>query len=231
MHLSPRLMAVARSVKAGNVIADIGADHAALSCYLVESKITPRAIIGELTDGPCQRAREEVARAGLRDWIEVRQGDGLAVIKSGEIQTAVIAGMGGNTICGILDRSAYLVPEITQIVLQPMNRIPEVRQMAADRGWKIIDEGAVWDKDYYLYLVLSPGEQQPYELSPKELELGPVLILKNNQPDTIQYFRWLYDKYLRIVRGIPDYAGDRALNERARYSRMCQWIKEVLECA
>ena len=55
MRISSRLMSIADLVIAGEPVADIGSDHALLACYLVDEGRCPRAICGELGEGPYRR--------------------------------------------------------------------------------------------------------------------------------------------------------------------------------
>ncbi|MGQ9558791.1 MAG: class I SAM-dependent methyltransferase, partial [Desulfurispora sp.] len=102
MQLSARLSAIAGLIPAGSVVVDVGTDHARLPVYLVRSGRCPRALATEINRQPWQRARAAVAEAGLSDRIAVRLGDGLAPLRPGEADVAVLAGMGGGPIGRIL---------------------------------------------------------------------------------------------------------------------------------
>ena len=58
-------------------------------------KSVPSAIAMDVRPGPLSRARENITRYGLEDYIETRLSDGLAKLEPGEGDTLVIAGMGG----------------------------------------------------------------------------------------------------------------------------------------
>ena len=72
-----RLCAIAGMVTKGNRLADVGCDHGYLSIYLVEERIVPSAIAMDVRPGPLSRARENISRYGLEDYIETRLSDGL----------------------------------------------------------------------------------------------------------------------------------------------------------
>ena len=90
-----RLRAIAGMVTKGNRLADVGCDHGYLSIWLVSEKTVPSAIAMDVRPGPLSRARENITRYGLEDYIETRLSDGLAKLEPGEGDTLVIAGMGG----------------------------------------------------------------------------------------------------------------------------------------
>lgn len=94
MELSRRLEKIASYVPDQAVLADIGSDHALLPVYLVQNGKIAAAVAGELNDGPYLAARKQVDGTGTQDRISVRKGDGLSVLRRGEADTVVIAGMG-----------------------------------------------------------------------------------------------------------------------------------------
>ena len=103
IRLSARLIRVADFVQKGVKVADIGSDHAYLPCYLcLRDKVTT-VIAGELNEGPYQLAQNQVQRFGLEDRIDERRGNGLQVLRAGEVDVVTIAGMGGGLISKILD--------------------------------------------------------------------------------------------------------------------------------
>ena len=95
MQLSIRMQAVADMVTPGGRIADIGTDHGYVPIYLVEQNKADHAIAMDVRKGPLARAGENIVRFGCSDRIETRLSDGLAMLKPGEADTVIIAGMGG----------------------------------------------------------------------------------------------------------------------------------------
>jgi len=103
--LSQRLLTLAQMVPRGARVADIGTDHAFLPCYLVKEKISPYVIGVEVKKGPYKKACFSVNKYNLEEQIELRLGNGLTVLKPGEVNTVVLAGMGGTVVCNILEQS------------------------------------------------------------------------------------------------------------------------------
>jgi tRNA (adenine22-N1)-methyltransferase len=224
--LSSRLSSLAAYVIKGEPAADIGSDHAQLACYLVSSGICPRAICGELGDGPYRRSFHYVDSLGLTELINVRQGDGLEVLNHGEAATVVIAGLGGNTICDILRANISKTQSFERILVQPAGPLLEVRSLAAERGWEIIDESVVKaGKHFYVNIALAPCSGKPYRLSEKELRWGPRLLAKKDEPAVRVYLQSQIDKYSAIIGQITADAGARAFEVKNTYQR----IKEDLE--
>ena len=112
MTLSPRLRAVLDLVPATSSVADIGSGHGRLAVALARRGI--RVVAIERTPASFALLRDDLVRGGP---VEARLGDGLGALAPGEVDVAVIAGLGGRGIQRILDRAPWL-PGC--LVLQPM---------------------------------------------------------------------------------------------------------------
>ncbi|MCL2336031.1 MAG: class I SAM-dependent methyltransferase, partial [Firmicutes bacterium] len=221
--LSARLACVARYVPAGSVVADIGADHAYLLVYLLENKIADRALAGEVSGGPYRIALGSVRAAGLEDRIAVRLGNGLQILKPGEADVAVLAGMGGRTICGILNIGRAVLDGLERLILQPMRDVPMVRRWLAANHWRIIDEEMVFEEQhYYVVIVAVRGREEitdhlAFELGPRLLEKrSPVLR------------RFLLQKKADIAAALSSLQASRGARGLARSARL-RWEAEKIE--
>jgi len=175
VKLSKRLATIAALVPPVSRLADIGTDHAYLPVYLVSEGIVPSAIAGEVNEGPFRAAGEALARVGLVGKVDLRFGDGLAVLAPGEADTAVIAGMGGQTIVEILAARPEVTASLSCLVLQPMSAAGLVRRWLADNGWRLVAETLVAeDGQMYEIIAAAPGAAaEQYE--PILYEIGPLL--------------------------------------------------------
>jgi tRNA (adenine22-N1)-methyltransferase len=200
MELSERLAALAAYVPAGSVVADIGTDHAHLPVYLVKAGICRRVIATDVKEGPFRSAGIKIKEHGLDGRIELRLGDGLQVLKPGEADVLVLAGMGGNTIREILAAAPLVLKQCSRLVLQPMVDAGDLRFWLAGNGWKIRDEQLVEEEGrIYVILAAVPGRESTKDRL--YLELGPRLIEKKD-PLLVVYLENIMDKYERILTGL-----------------------------
>jgi len=96
IKLSERLKEITTYIPKDSILADIGSDHAYLPIYCVKNKIVKKAIAGEVADGPLLAAKSSVKAYQFEQFIDVRKGDGLAVLKETDsVDCITIAGMGG----------------------------------------------------------------------------------------------------------------------------------------
>lgn len=166
MELSPRLKAIARQVPLGVRLADVGTDHGYLPVWLLLNGRIKGAVAADLREGPLKRAQETAQQYGQSANISFRLCDGLADITSDEVDTVVIAGMGGETIAAILKAAPWARQKL--LFLQPMTGFSFLRQWLQNNGYAICDEVLVQEgkRLYSVWTVrggvmpqLSPAEQ------------------------------------------------------------------------
>lgn len=158
--------AVAALVPVCHRLVDVGTDHAYLPVLLLQQGRIQRAIAGDVVSGPCDAARHTVRSFHLEDRISVRQGSGLTVVRPGEVEAAVMAGMGAETMLQILRESPEIWqhPGFRHLILQPMSDSDRLRHWAEDAGWAICREDLVEEGGRLyelLHLTPSPGWKYP----------------------------------------------------------------------
>ena len=157
IRLSPRLKALADFVPAGAVPVDVGTDHAYLPVWLLQEGVCERAYATDLRRGPLARAREDAERYGVAERLTLYLCDGLALCPPEAVDTVLLAGMGGETILGILDRSPWALDK--RLIIQAQTKLPELRAALSARGLAIQD-AALADDAGRLYLVWLVGRGQ-----------------------------------------------------------------------
>ena len=163
MQLSIRMQAVADMVTPGGRIADIGTDHGYVPIYLVEQNKIDHAIAMDVRKGPLARAGENIVRFGCSDRIETRLSDGLAMLKPGEADTVIIAGMGGLLTIRILEAGLKVLQSVSECILQPQSDLDKVRQFLHQHGFQIVQEKMLIDEGkYYVVMRVLHGEERIY---------------------------------------------------------------------
>ncbi|HYZ00685.1 MAG TPA: tRNA (adenine(22)-N(1))-methyltransferase TrmK [Candidatus Binatia bacterium] len=119
--LRPRLAAVAAAVPpgAGSVV-DVGAGDGQLALEMARRGL--RVVATERT--PAALARLRAAAPGL----DCRLGDGLAPLSAGEVEGAIVAGLGGRSIARLLARARPAALGLRWLVLQPQDRAHELER-------------------------------------------------------------------------------------------------------
>lgn len=153
LHLQPRLRAIADLVPPGGRLADIGTDHGYIPVELLRRGIIPYAIAADIGEEPLAHARRTAEKYDCTEGITFRLGDGLACVAPGEVDTIVIAGMGGDNISAILERAPW-TREGVFLLLQPMSKAEVLRAWLPANGYMVEAEQLVADKGI-LYPILS----------------------------------------------------------------------------
>lgn len=161
--LSARLASVAALVPRGAVLADIGTDHGFLPIHLLRQGYIQRAIAADLRRGPLEKAVENGKRYGVTENLDFRLSDGLAEIKPHEVDTVVIAGMGGETIAGILAAAPWTREGGCRLILQPMTAHYDLRDFLNGSGYAILGEHLNEEgRHIYVTMEVTAGEEPPY---------------------------------------------------------------------
>jgi tRNA (adenine22-N1)-methyltransferase len=244
--LSKRLLKIAEHVPQGSKLADIGSDHALLPVYLAQQGVIISGIAGELNAGPYSAALKQVEEAGLKSYIEVRLGDGLEVIASGEVDVITIAGMGGLLIVQILTEGIAKLDQVQRMVLQPNVGEEVVRRWLLEQGWFLNEEYIIQeDGKTYEVLVADRSEQaanlnqilyQERQLAGKMintarlLAMGPYLL---TQADPIWIQKWQDEliKLQRIVDQLTRSQQESSLQRQKLIQDEMLEIQEVLACS
>lgn len=180
--------------------ADIGTDHAYVATELIRLGRAKHVIAADIRQGPLNAAIENIKKHKMENEIETRLGSGLSVLKPYEVETCVIAGMGGELICEILNADISTARSM-KLVLQPMNAQYEVRKYLIENNFRIEKEDIVCEGErVYNVLIVNDGKQEPF-LKETDYHIPPYL---EDNP----LYNKLYNKkkreFTKIVKGLEN---------------------------
>ncbi|MDU7065150.1 MAG: class I SAM-dependent methyltransferase [Lactobacillus crispatus] len=183
-----RLNTLAKMVDPGSRVADIGTDHAYLPIELVKNGKIDYAIASDVAEGPLENAKNDIAAAGLTEQIETRLGSGLeTVTHADQIDTVVIAGMGGKLMTDILDRAWSKDAQFKTLVLEPNIGEAGVRNWLMMHNYKIISEKLIAEAGHTYELIKASLTEEKHEMTEKEIFFGPFIVQEKN---TVFYQKW-----------------------------------------
>ena len=149
IQISRRLQSVAAFVQEGKRLADVGCDHGYIPIYLLQKKKIEKAIAMDINQGPLMRAKEHIQEWGLENYIDTRLSDGVKALKPNEVQSVVIAGMGGPLMEKILTEGNEVLQTVTELVLQPQSEIGHFRRFLIENGYEITHEEMILEDGKY----------------------------------------------------------------------------------
>ena len=153
------MKAVASMVTAGYTLCDVGTDHGYVPIALVQGNIIPKAIAVDINKGPLERANEHIRANGLTEQITTRLSNGLEAIHDGEVDSIVIAGMGGELVIHILTAGETVCRSAKELILQDGKYYPMFRCVpcADNSAWDNMDETTVTVCDLYGPVLIKNG--------------------------------------------------------------------------
>lgn len=220
--LTPRLKSIIKYVNS-TVAADIGTDHAYVSIELIKSGRAQHVIASDVRSGPLSIAKSNVEKHQLTNKIETRLGSGLSVLSPGEADTIIIAGMGGELICEILNDDIETARK-SVLILQPMNAQYELRKYLIKNNFTITDEDIECEGHrVYNLMKVRNGSQTPFE---KDIEYHLPKYLYHHEK-----FKMLLDKkqreFKKIINGLEN--SKNCDTERLNYYKKCYMLSEVIK--
>ena len=224
ISLDPRLTAIARFCGTCRRFADIGTDHGRLGAYLLQTKRCENAQFTDISDQSLQKARRLIGLLGLSDRAAFLVGDGAAALREAP-DVAVIAGMGGETIAGIVERGREILAD-AKLVMQPNVDAPLLRQCLSEQGFALEDEAIVRDgRRLYVILTARKGEMK---LTETEANVGPVL-MKKRPAELFDYAAFRLRVANKALIGAKRGDGDLAALEReiAIWEEAASWQTQV----
>ncbi len=178
--MSKRLDKIASYVKDGVGVADVGTDHGYIPVMLCRRGYTGNIIGTDINEGPLNKARRSLLEAGFEDKVTLVLCDGLEGVEPDSVNTIIVAGMGGDTITGILDRAEWCAREDIRFILQPVTKPEILRYWLINNEFQITDEALVKENGtVYQIICAKPGKSEHY--SDAELFTGKLVRIKNEE--------------------------------------------------
>ena len=129
-----RLAEIIARVPLGVPVLDVGTDHGIAAIALAQ-RGHAAVYASDIARGPLDAARRNAVSRGVADGIEFILADGVPEFLRGKIRCAVVAGMGGETIAGILARAPWLRDDGVTLVLQPQTKLDKLLRFLSDSGY------------------------------------------------------------------------------------------------
>ncbi len=223
---SERLLEISKLVKENAIVADIGTDHGYIPVYLIENKVAKKVIGSDVSKGSLNKIISYVKSRKLEEFIDTRLGNGLEVIKPFEIDTVIIAGMGGILITEILEKDRNITNSINNFILQPMVGAKELREYLLDNGFTIITTKLLKeDGRYYEIINAKIGKEKKW--TDINLEL-PQNLIEEKHPLLIEYINHKIDFSKNVLDGIRDKDGEKVKERVEELNKEIEAYEEVL---
>ena len=169
--MNKRMHAIVKYIEPGRGMIDVGTDHGYLPAWMATHGYRGNIIASDINGAPLQKARETAEKAGVAGRITFQLCDGLNQCRPASVDTIIIAGMGGDMICRILDMAEWCMDRRYKLILQPMTKSEVLRYWLIYNEFEILTEDLVPEggKLYQLIVARFGGSTR---LNDGELFLG-----------------------------------------------------------
>ncbi|MCT4543561.1 MAG: class I SAM-dependent methyltransferase [Vallitalea sp.] len=228
MEISNRLKAISEMVDDGSIIGDIGTDHGYIPIYLAKHSRIKHAIACDINKEPLEIAKKNIKNHNVEEYIETRLSNGLDKINRNEVDTIIIAGMGGILIKNILSCGSDVIQTVDKLILSPQSDIDLVRKKIHELNFKISDERLLKDGGkYYNIICAVKGHEKKYNTI--DYKYGKILIDKRS---TILKEKLLLkkNKYTNLILNLQKQQTDNAIKRKDEIIIELDTINEVLKC-
>ncbi len=207
IRLDERLYAIGCLVDYGSV-ADIGCDHGKLSYWLIGTDRASKVIATDISAPSLKKAAELALVNGVEGRMITRLGDGLAPIADGEVDTVVIAGLGGDLMSRMLAAAHAEGKRFAHYVLSPNTHPEKVRaQLVATGNRIIVDKCVMCAGKRYTVLKTEVGQMS---LTPSQLLFGTDYL---DDAETLNALRQELEMRRKLSEENPD---SQALKDRIK---------------
>ena len=173
--IDSRIRAVLNFVEENSRVADIGTDHGYLAIELIRRGRASFVVASDKNPMPLDAAKKNISAAGLNNFIEVRLGDGLKVLRENEVDTICVAGMGGALIAEILNDSPQILKSVQKLILQPMNATEKILSWLKNNSWYLAEVDGI------IYEIIRTVKNPALIAAVKKKEISPLLPKFNAQ--------------------------------------------------
>ncbi|NMA25443.1 MAG: SAM-dependent methyltransferase [Clostridiales bacterium] len=228
LKLSKRLETIAGYLEQDSAVADIGTDHGYIPVYLAQNKIARRIIATDIRKGPLARAKLTSVEYGVADRIEFRLTDGLDGLHDQGLDTIIIAGMGGETIAGILERAPWVLSKNVRIILQPQSKLGALSSWLDNNRYAIYDETLANEGARFYVVLLAGAGSRCAPLSCAELYADRILIEKRD-PLLPGYLDMLIAKTKKAIDGMEQARSGVRMDELIHHMRALEGFIRMKE--
>ncbi|MCF0137481.1 MAG: SAM-dependent methyltransferase [Oscillospiraceae bacterium] len=178
--MSLRLEKIASLVEDGVGVADVGTDHAYIPVMLRRRGYSGTIVATDINEGPLNKARRSLENAGCTDTVKLILCDGLEGCEPDSVDTIIVAGMGGDTITGIIDRAEWTFKPGIKLILQPVTKPEILRYWLTNNEYLISSEHLVKENGT-VYQIICAELAEPVVYSDAELFVGKFEKIRDSE--------------------------------------------------
>jgi len=147
IKLSKRLAVIAELVEDNASVVDVGTDHGFIPVFLAQTGKAKRIIASDISAASLSAARRTADEYDVSESITFINTPGLDGINPGNVDTIIIAGLGGETIVRILEDTLWTRHNNVKLILQPQSKLWVLFRFLYDCGHEIKQIKYIFEKN------------------------------------------------------------------------------------
>lgn len=227
MDISSRLDQVVQMIPKCSAVADIGTDHGYVLIALLKRNRITRGIASDNKKKPLEKAMMNAREEGVVSHLDFRLGSGLETLKPGEVNGAVIAGMGGILIQDLITSAPEVVKSLDFLLLQPAQNPEILRKFLYENHFKVLDEEIIKeDRRYYEYLMVKYDPEKTVSLrNLADYSVGDILYRKGHP----LMGDFLNDRIreLEVIQDKMDLSSENARNKQSEMNKKINELRRL----
>lgn len=200
IECSLRLMELLEWIE-GEVLADIGCDHAYVACNAVILGKVKKSYACDIAQGPLDRAIETIQECQLEEKVIPILMNGMEKLPE-DVDIVTIAGMGAMTILEILDKAPLKTG--LRLLLSPHKDAQKLREHLKEYSIEILREKMVFDEGHYYPVLDCIVKEDVATLSLQETFLGRNVVYNVVYAQFLNYEK---NKLSKILANMPEGKG------------------------
>ncbi len=171
MAVSKRIKGICEYININSNVADIGCDHGYLILEALSSKQILYAQLIDNKVAPLEKAKSNLKNINIK--VDYTLADGLDQLNP-EIDTIVIAGMGGILIRDIIKKNLHKI-ENRNLIIQANNNLEKLRKFLYDNLIYPISEKIIFERSYFYQIMFLKKTDKAKKYNFEDLYLGMKL--------------------------------------------------------
>lgn len=221
-----RLETIVKLARNSNSVADIGCDHGQVGVELLKSTGVTHVISTDISEKCLKKSEFLFASTGFQSEYDGRVGDGLKTLNRGEVDTVVIAGMGGDLIKDIVTYDIGKTLSFENFIIQPMTNPDVVRETFYKLGYGLEKDLIVIEGSKYYFLMKFSS------LTDKKLEKDwfyTSSLLRDSIETYKEYLKFNLNKNNAIINEIKLNSSEKSDSRISELKRNNEKLRTLLE--
>lgn len=203
--MNNRLKKIIELIDNGLGVIDVGTDHGYLPIYLFNNNYSGNIFASDINPLPLNKAKENANKAKATG-IQFLLSNGLEKCNPDLVDNIVIAGLGGDTICQIIDEANWTMNSKYKLILQPMTKSEVLRYWLVNNGYSIIEEYLVKDSGKIYSIIVSNFSGINESYNDAELYIGKSY----NNLLFDYYYSYIYYKIEKVINNLNQSKNDKS---------------------